>query len=514
MSRRRWWWLPGVVASLFGLTIQLGVTVDSLQRWARIVILHTNDTHGHLLPFSYPEGIDPNSQEAQLPSKHDIGGVARRATLFRQLRQQLPDQTLIVDCGDFMDGTPFSLHYFGEADVAAMNACGYDYATLGNHEFSNSLPQVQKLIRMARFPYVCANARLRATGEPLCHPYLLIQRSGLRIALFGLIVRDTQNYRGAREGVEILDPFEVAEQLVPQLRQQADVVILLSHLGIESDLELARRVPGIDVIVGGHSHTRLAQPRFVEWNKPLSKSLMGLNGTIVVQAHQWGGELGRLDIIAYRDRESNRWELVAYRSELIPITRQIAEDPAVARVVERYWKPIARQYGRIVGIAAGDFVQRGDDLAEYHLVSDAIRAVMGSEFDIQNLYGVRIQLAKGPITYYDLARMLPFGNTVVRFEITGRALKQILERQRPTCSANLRYRVENGRLVEATLNGEPIRDDAVYKGTTNSYFADRYLKPMNIPFVDTGRKRLDVVAEYIRQQKQVAPVFDGRRIVR
>jgi 2',3'-cyclic-nucleotide 2'-phosphodiesterase (5'-nucleotidase family) len=514
MERRRWWWLPSVVVSLLGITVQVGISVDSPSRWARIVILHTNDTHGHLFPFSYPEGLDPNSQEAQLPVKHDIGGVARRATLLHRLRQQFRDQTLVVDCGDFMDGTPFSLHYLGEADIAAMNACGYEYATLGNHEFSNSLVQVQKLLRMARFPYVCANARLRATGEPLCPPYLIIERNGLRLALFGLIVRDTQNYRGAREGVDILDPLEVARELVPQLRQQADLVILLSHLGIETERVLAQQVPGIDVIVGGHSHTRLAQPLFVEWSKPLTKGVMGLNGTVIVQAHQWGGELGQLELLCYRDRDTGRWEPVAYKGQLIPVTRDIPEDPQVAKVVNRYWKPIARQYGHIVGIATDDFVQRGDDLTQYYLVSDAIRAVMGSEFDIQNLYGVRIQLAKGPISYYDLARMLPFGNTVVRFEITGRALKQLLEQQRPTCSANLRYRVENGKLVEATLNGEPIRDEAVYRGTTNSYFADRYLKPLNIPFVDTGRKRLDVVAEYIQRQRQVSPQFDGRRAVR
>ncbi|MCS7066343.1 MAG: bifunctional metallophosphatase/5'-nucleotidase, partial [Fimbriimonadales bacterium] len=354
------------------------------------------DTHGHLFPFSYPEGIAPTSQEAQLPYKHDIGGVARRATLLSTLRQQLREQSLVVDCGDFMDGTPFSLHYRGEADVALMNACGYDCAVPGNHEFNNTLAQVQKLFRMARFPFVCANARLRATGAPLCPPYVIIERNGLRLALFGLIVRDTQNYRAAREGVDILDPIEVAQQLVPQLRQQADLVILLSHLGIETDIELARRVPGIHAIIGGHSHTRLTQPRFVEWERPLSNSVMGLNGTVIVQAHQWGGELGRLELFAYRDRDTNRWELVAYKGELIPITARIPEDPAVARVVERYWRPIARQYGRIVGVATDDFVQRGNDLAEYHLVSDAIRAMMGSDFDIQNLYGVRIQLAKGP----------------------------------------------------------------------------------------------------------------------
>ncbi len=514
MERRRWWWLPGVVVSLFGITVQLSLAVDSTSRWARIVILHTNDTHGHLFPFSYPEGLDPNSPEAQLPVKHEIGGTARRATLLHRLRQQFRDQTLVVDCGDFMDGTPFSLHYFGEADVAVMNACGYDYATLGNHEFNNSLAQVQKLIRTARFPFMCANARLRATGEPLCPPYLIIERNGLRLALFGLIVRDTQHYRAAREGVDILDPLEVARQLVPQLRQQADLVILLSHLGIETERALAQQVPGIDVIVGGHSHTRLTQPLFIEWTQPLAKGVTGLNGTVMVQAHQWGGELGQLELICYRDRDTGRWEPVAYRGQLIPVTRDIPNDPQVAKVVERYWKPIARQYSRIVGIATDDFVQHGDDLAQYYLVSDALRAVMGSEFDIQNLYGVRIQLAKGAISYYDLARMLPFGNTVVRFEITGRALKQLLEQRRPTCSANLRYRIEGGKLMEATLNGEPIRDEAIYKGTTNSYFADRYLKPLNVPFVDTGRKALDVLAEYIQQQRQVSPQFDGRRMVR
>ncbi len=511
MSRSKGWWLPGVVASLVGLTLQITLAVDSGQRWARIVILHTNDTHGHLLPFSYPQGIDPNSQEAQLPYKHDIGGIARRATLIRQLRQQYRDQTLVVDCGDFMDGTPFSLHYFGEADVAAMNACGYDYATLGNHEFSNTLAQVQKLIRMARFTFVCANARLRRTGQLLVPPSVIIERNGLRIALFGLIVQDTQNYRGAREGVDILDPFEVAQQLVPQLRQQADVVILLSHLGIETELELARRVPGIDVIVGGHSHTRLPEPRFVAWG---TNEIFALNGTLVVQAHQWGGELGRLDLICYRAPDTGRWRVVAYKGQLIPITRAIPEDPQVARVVARYWKPLAARYGRVVGYAADDFVQRGDDLAEYYLVSDAVRAMMNSDFDLQNLYGIRIQLAKGAITYYDLARMMPFGNTVVRFEITGRALKQILERQRPTCSANLRYRVENGRLIEATLNGEPIRDDATYRGTTNSYFAERYLKPSGITLIDTKQVMLDVVADYIRRQRTVSPSYDGRRVVR
>jgi 2',3'-cyclic-nucleotide 2'-phosphodiesterase (5'-nucleotidase family) len=497
--------------SLLGVVLHLGYTADPSGRWFRLTILHTNDTHGHLLPFSYPTRIDPASQEAALPYKTDIGGVARRATLIKRLREELqPYPALVIDAGDYMDGTPFSLEYQGEADVACMNACGYEFATLGNHEFSNPLETVLRLVRMGKFQTVCANLRYRDTGEPLVPPYVITQVGELRVALFGLVITDTQNYRGARERVEVTNPFEVARELVPQLRQQADVVILISHLGASDDERLAREVPGIDVIVGGHSHTRLAEPRFVEWQQ---KAPVNLGGTVIVQAHQWGGELGRLDLLFWRDDETNRLEIVGYKGQLIPITAAIPEDPDTKRTLERYWKRIAGKYGRIVGVATDDFVRRGDDYAHYALVGDAARAMLGVEFDLQNMFGVRIELARGAIRYYDLARMMPFGNTVVRFEITGRDLKRLLAEQRPTVSG-IRYRVENRRLVEATINGQPIEDERVYKGTTNSYFADRYLKPLGVSYADTGRYLLDVVAEYIRKQRKVAPVYDGRRVVR
>ena len=504
--RRLWFTL-----SLLGVVLHLGYSADPSGRWFRLTILHTNDTHGHLLPFSYPEGIAPDSQEAALPHKANIGGVARRATLIRRLREALqPYPALVIDAGDYMDGTPFSLEFQGEADVACMNACGYDFATLGNHEFSNPLDIVLRLVNMGKFQTVCANLRYRDSGEPLVPPYVITQVGELRVALFGLVLQDTQNYRGARERVEVLNPFEVARTLVPQLRQQADVVILISHLGFSDDERLAREVPGIDVIVGGHSHTRLAEPRFVEWAQ---KAPVNLGGTVIVQAHQWGGELGRLDLLFWRNADTNRLEIVGYKAQLIPITADLPEDPATKRVLERYWKRIADKYGRIVGTATDDFVRRGDDYAHYYLVGDAVRASLGAEFDLQNMFGIRIELARGPISYFDLARMMPFGNTVVRFEITGRDLKRLLAEQRPTVSG-IRYRVENRRLIEATINGQPIEDDKVYKGTTNSYFADRYLKPLGVPYADTGKKLLDVVADYIRRQRKVSPVYDGRRVVR
>lgn len=496
--------------AFFGLLLQIGITVDSEQRWARVVILHTNDTHGNLLPFSYPEQISPEAQEAKLPFKQNIGGAARRATLVQQLRQEMPGQTLFVDCGDFMDGTPFSLRYKGSADVAVMNACGYEYATLGNHEFNNTFAQVKNLIKEAKFTFVGANVIDRKTGKPLCTPYAIAERDGVRVALFGLVTTDTRTYPAAEEGVDLPDAVDAARRLVPELRKQADLVVLLSHLGIQGEESLARRVPGIDVIVGGHSHTRLSEARFIDWNM---KDAPNLGGTLLVQAHQWGGELGRLDLLIGRDPETQKWRLMAYKYRLLPVTREVSEDPKVKKVVDRFWKPIAKQYGEVVGTATADFVERGDDLSHYYLVGDSVRAEIGSQFDLQNMFGVRIQPAQGPITRYELAKMMPFGNTVIKFEIRGSDLKELLLRRRPTVSG-IRYRVERGRLTEATIDGTPIEDDQTYLGTTNSYFARMYLKPLNIGYVDTGEEMLEVVARHLRKMKEVSPAFDGRRVIR
>ncbi|MCA1995968.1 MAG: metallophosphoesterase, partial [Armatimonadetes bacterium] len=162
-------------ALAIGATIGLGFAQS-----VRLTILHTNDTHGHLLPFSYPAMAEPGSDVAQLPAKRDIGGIARRATLARQIRESVKRSggtTWLVDVGDFCDGTPFSTEYKGDADNEAMNAAGYDFGTLGNHEFNNTLAQVRKLIAESKRKLVAANARLKADGSQLLEPYR-IERVG------------------------------------------------------------------------------------------------------------------------------------------------------------------------------------------------------------------------------------------------------------------------------------------------------------------------------------------------
>ena len=475
-----------------------------------LTILHTNDTHGHLLPFSYPSIVPAGSDLAGLKVRTGIGGIARRATLVQRLRKELESRgttVWLVDAGDFSDGTPFSIEYHGEADIAAMNALGYNFSTLGNHEFNNPLSQLKKLISEFRYPVLCANAIENSTGKPLTQTSAIRKVGRVRIALFGILTHEAATYPASKDGVTVAGEIETAQNMVKTLRTKADIVIAISHAGEDMDEKIAAAVPGLDVIIGGHSHSRLPSGQFV-WHSDQLKA-KEVNGTVIAQAHQWGGELGRLDLLITRD-EHGAWHVDRYRARLIPITSDIPDDPAVAAVVDRYWKPIAAHYGEIVGHATDDFSERGDDLTPYNLVSDSIREAMGTDIEFENMGGVRAPLIMGNITLADIIDVDPFDNKVMTFKITGRQLKEILLRYRPAVSG-LRYRLVNGELRELTVNGKPVEDDHIYTGATNSYFAGYAMQGIEV--TNTGTARRDVLVEQIRKKGTVTPVYDGRRFV-
>lgn len=495
---------------VLGLLFLFVLPALALAQQASLTILHTNDTHGHLMPFSYPSIVAPGSEIAALKVRQNIGGIARRSTLAKRLRDELERRgttVWLVDAGDFSDGTPFSTEYHGEADIAAMNAVGYTFGTIGNHELNNPLSTLKKLLGLFRYPVLCANLAETATGKPLVRESEIRTLGQLKIGIFGLTTREAAGYPAAKEGLTIAGEIDAARRMANALHREAGIVILISHAGEQVDEQIAAAAPGIDVIVGGHSHTRLPVGELM-WHSDELKP-KEVNGTIIAQAHQRGGELGRLDLLFDKD-ERGAWHVDRYRARLIPVTPDIPEDEAVAAIVARYWKPIAARYGEIIGQAAGDFSDRGDDLAEYNLVADAVREVLGTQIELENMGGIRAPLIKGNITRADLVDLDPFNNTVVTFQITGRQLKEILAKNRPAVSG-IRYRMENGQLTEATVGGQPVDDKRVYTGATNSYFAGVALKGIEV--ADTGKLRLDVVIQHIRKKGTVLPSYDGRRVI-
>jgi 5'-nucleotidase/UDP-sugar diphosphatase len=475
-----------------------------------LTILHTNDVHSHLLPFSYPSEAPAGSDLAGLRSRRDIGGIARRATLAKRVREERQARggtVWLVDAGDFTDGTSFSTEYHGEADIDAMNAAGYTFGTIGNHELNAPLATLKKLVNMAKFPLLCANLTDNATGKLLAPPSEIRRLGQLKIGIFGLTTPSASEYPAAKDHLMIGNEIETARRMANALRREANIIILISHAGEDVDEDIAREVPGIDVIIGGHSHTRLPLGQFIWRSDELIRR--SVNGTIIVQAYQGGGELGRLDLLFGKD-EKKVWHVERYRERLLEVTPDIQEDAAVAAVVARYWDPISARYGEIIGQAAADITELDLDKANYNLVADAVRETYGAEIGLENMGGVRAPLIKGNITLEDLTQLDPFSNTVVTFKITGSQLKDILLRSKPAVSG-LRYRIEGKQLVEASVDGKPIVDTQVYSGVSNSYMAGTDIKGIEV--VDTKKVRLDLIIEYIRKKGTVHPVNDGRRVI-
>lgn len=246
--------------SIYCLLIFCVLLTASAQQTKQLVILHTSDTHSRIEP------IDPHAADRYA----GMGGVVRRATFLKDFRAGNPD-VLLFDCGDISQGTPYYNLFRGEVEVRMMNLMGYDAMTIGNHEFDFGLDNMARLFRMADFPVVCANYDVTGTVlEGLVKPYVVLNRDGMKIGVFGLSPKMEGLVQADKcEGVVYNDPIAAAQEVTDRLRAQegCDVVICLSHLGFRiknevCDEKLAAETKGIDVILGGHSHTFMEKPAF------------------------------------------------------------------------------------------------------------------------------------------------------------------------------------------------------------------------------------------------------------
>lgn len=251
----------------------------------RITLLHTNDTHSRIEPFGPGNG-----------NLSGRGGMARRASLVRQLRQEMGN-VLLLDAGDVFQGTPYFNQFKGHLDYRLMSMVGYDAATLGNHDFDNGVEGLLSAMEEAKFPFVNCNFDLKgapALGRRV-QPWLVKDLPGARVGITGVGV----GFKGLvapknHAGVEYRDPVEPLKAAVNRLRDQekVDLVVVLSHLGHDlkgtqiDDLNLAKLVPGIDAIIGGHSHTFLDEPVRVKQER---------GETLIFQVGFGGVNLGRMD---------------------------------------------------------------------------------------------------------------------------------------------------------------------------------------------------------------------------
>ncbi|GAB4521189.1 MAG: bifunctional metallophosphatase/5'-nucleotidase [Anaerolineales bacterium] len=441
-----------------------------------LTLLHTNDVHGYITPVPQPDGSQ-------------LGGYARRATLVQRLRARQP-ATLLLDAGDFYQGSRYWHAFQGQPDIRLMNLLGYDAATLGNHDFDGGLELLAARLKEAHFPVLSANFHVPASHflAGLWQPWVFLQTGGLRVAVFGLTIESRELYPEAffAQGGYITPYLETAASLLPRLRAQADVVILLSHLGQLGDEEVAANVPGIDLIIGGHNHHPLPEALFVN-DIPIVRGPVGAPALSET----------RLEI---RPRQPAR--LAFHRQH--PLGGDIPSQPAIEAEIKGWVLPPAETIGQL-----GDALDTrteikcvGENRAG-NFFTDTLLAHFAGQADfglvhMGSLRGDRIYPA-GDFTENDLLEFYPFDNEPVIVRLNAPQLKQVLEHGMSTLPvptgifltfSGLRVRADTSRpgeilqgdrivvpgerIVAAEANGQAIDfqdEHRVFRVLCDSYMA-------------------------------------------
>jgi 5'-nucleotidase/UDP-sugar diphosphatase len=334
MSRVRFFFSVALCSALLALSLSPSLFAQKRM----LTIIHTNDLHSHLLGFS------PNVDYSPLETGNDqtVGGFARIATVIKSERSKRKNPVLVLDAGDFLMGSLFHMLSREESfELRLLGQMGYDAVTLGNHEFDLKPDGLARIITSAAEKghppqIVFSNAVFSDTSSEddslekifsrgLVKPYRVIEKQGLRVGIFGILGKRAAQVSPFAAPLKFRDPVTTAKEMVKILREQekVDLVVCLSHCGLAAgkeaseDEELASAVPGIDIIVGGHTHTKL--------EKPIVK-----NGTIILQAGSYGRYVGILDV----SMEHNRPRVADYR--LVTIDDSIPGDPEIQAAIESF----------------------------------------------------------------------------------------------------------------------------------------------------------------------------------
>jgi 2',3'-cyclic-nucleotide 2'-phosphodiesterase (5'-nucleotidase family)/DNA/RNA endonuclease YhcR with UshA esterase domain len=510
----------------------------------QLTIMHTNDTHAHL--------------------DDDKALVARRATAVKQIRAEAPN-SLLLDAGDIFSGTLYFTQYQGQADLEFMNMLGYDAMGLGNHEFDKGPQGLATFItgnyadgykEAARFPLVCANfdfcaepalkalART-AVGEEVygvslggsIYPAVILDVNGEKVGIFGVTTEDTAEISSPGPNIRVNNAFDSAARAVDMLEAKGvNKIIAISHLGWDRDLQLARQVEGIDVVVGGHSHNIPAEYPTVVVDSQYQTP------TLVVQAGEYGRYLGRLDVSF-----DSAGLIMGSSGKLLDITAKDAQgnyiytvDQAVYDRLMAYRAPLENLKNTVVGstLVALDGDRNNVRTRETNLgnlIADAMLekgARAGAVMAITNGGGIRASIDRGDITLGEVLTVMPFGNTLVVLELTGQQIIDALENGvsqveqkagRFPQVAGMKFtwdpqKPAGQRIVKVevkTANGyHPIDRNARYLVATNNFMAaggDGYTvfkeagRAYDMGFVD-----YEVFTEYLQKHSPVNPQVEGR----
>lgn len=516
---------------------------NSIMDWVKdkpyhITILHTNDHHGRFW-------------------QNEIGeyGLSAQKTVIDGIRKEVAAEggtLLLLSGGDINTGVPESDVLHAEPDFKGMSKIGYDAMAVGNHEFDHDLSVIRKQQSWVDFPFLSSNIYLKETNERIFSPYKIFNQNGVKIAVFGLTTEDTPILASPKnsEGLEFRKPLLEAEEIIAELKvlEKPDVIIAVTHMGhyengnygsmAPGDVTLARGLPNgdLDMIVGGHSQNVVCMAnsttRITEYEPGTPCSPDKQNGTWIVQAHEWGKYVGRADFVFLNG------ELTLKNYQLIPInlkkevdngdgtkrldyyTQEIVQDKEMLALLKPFQDKGQEQFSVVIGSLEGRLEGERNKVRyeQTNLGQLLLSAFMEkTHADVGIMAGgmIRDTLIEGDITYRDVLKVEPFGNTVVYFDLTGKALLDYLQvavnmKQGAGAYAhfrNLTIIMDGNKVTNAEVNQQPLDLDKTYRVVSLDYLAaggDGYPKVSQLPtFVDTGYRDADVVKQYFENHSPI-----------
>ncbi len=477
-----------------------------------IKVLHTNDTHAHA--DSHIVSYNNETEE--------VGGLARLTHFVNSVRKK-DKSVLLLSAGDVFQGTMFFNFFKGVADFECMNLARYDAMCPGNHEFDEGPQWLLESLKKTDFEIVNCNVTFGKSykdGAKKIKPYIVREINGLKIAIIGVLTKELftlVNVKNLKD-IKINDPIEAMTPIVKKLRPEVDMILILSHMGLKEDLELAELVPGIDLIIGGHSHSMLVSPVVMRTSKGKQ--------VVINQAFEKGEYVGEVNM-AY-SKADKKWRLVDGR--LNRMDKTVSEDPQVKKIIAKYNEKIIREVRIVIAETLTPLVGDKDSIRAHetnlgNLITDAMLLHSKADMAVINGGGVRTGLPAGKITIEDCIKIFPFSNTITKLTIKGSTLREAFSmvakaRMKGTCgcflqvSKGVKIKYHEGAVVEFSLNGQPINDNNLYTVAMSDFTAaggDGFNMFSAVPdrFSD-GIRINDILVDYVKSLKTINIETEGR----
>lgn len=480
----------------------------------KLTILHSNDIHGDFLPREV-EGLE-------------TGGISRLSGYISRVRSEVPN-SLYVIAGDMFRGSIIDSEFMGLSTIELINLLAPDAATIGNHEVDYGVAHLLFLEKCARFPIINANLFITSNNARLFTPYINITVDGMKILFIGILTREVL---ASTRSEPVIGTFLDVEHAAKEVAVICDnyrtsataMTVLLTHIGLEQDIALAELLKpeyGVDLIIGGHSHTLMSQPMYV-------------NGIPIVQAGSGTKQIGRIDI-SY-DCVSRYISSFAYR--LVPINANSApRDPVLEDALEMYKNETDSKYRRVVTMLARTLTHpsREQETELGNLYADMMQE--DSSFDIM-MFGsgsIRKQVLGPVVEYQDLLENTPFDGELWMLEVTGAQFRRMLRhifRDEAWLGETEFYQFSRGvhivwskgrhELLELKFNGKEITDDMRLKIALQSYHYNNFDDFLGVPLEEVKqnmRPRIvatsvnNIVEEYMSLHHGLDSKVEGRIVV-